>query len=141
VVPDVESGLDDSPLPEVSAIASWIDNFKMSIREIENRHTTSELVILSWYSRLQSFNMNKKSPRQDLQLTDGKTVTNYGSNPNGIVETETSYIMPRGINNGVAVPKKFFDADGSFNLRLATGPEAATYIRRLGISITVPHGM
>lgn len=143
MVPDVESSIDDSPLPEVSAFASWIDNFKLPIREIENRHTRSELAMLSWYSKLQSYNLSKNRPARDhLALPEGsRTNTVDGYNPNGVTETETSYILSHGLNNGVAIPKKFFDKKGEFDLRQATGPEVATYIRRLGVNVMVPHAI
>jgi hypothetical protein len=130
-------------MPEVSAIASWMDNLKLPIREIENTYTLSELVMMSWHSRLQNYNMSKRFAHNKAtpKLGDGKTVTidsNRKYNPNGVRETEDSYILPEGINQGVPIPKKFFDEEGNFDLRRASGMEAVTYLRRLGINLVVP---
>jgi hypothetical protein len=46
--------------------------------------------------------------------------------------------MPQGINKGVSIPKKWFNEEGNLDLRLATGLEAATYLRKLGINLSVP---
>lgn len=52
-----------------------------------------------------------------------------------IVETDTHYLMPKDLNNGVAIPKKFFDAKGEMDLRLATGEEACQYLRAIGLDL------
>jgi hypothetical protein len=126
-------------------MASWMDALKLPIREIESKYTLSELVLMGWHSRLQSYNMSKRfAPRPLPALTDGKehNVTtinaNINYNPNGVKDLGNSYGLPNGINNGVPVPKKFFNEEGELDLRLATGPEAVTYLRKLGIQLTMP---
>lgn len=57
---------------------------------------------------------------------------------NGIRETPNHYILPEGVNNGVPIPKKFFDKDGNFDLSLATGEEACAYLRAVGVNVMSP---
>jgi hypothetical protein len=54
---------------------------------------------------------------------------------NGVRESRDAYELPEGINAGVSIPKKFFNADGELDLRLATGDEAVGYLRALGVNI------
>lgn len=103
--------------------------------------------MMGWHSKLQSYNLSKrfahsKEKSKELSTTD-KSITidsnrSYNKNPNGVRETETSYILPSEINNGVPIPKKFFNEEGDLDLRRATGMEAVTYLRKIGIQLTIP---
>lgn len=62
--------------------------------------------------------------------------------PRGIQETETAYVLPDGVNNGMPIPKKAFDEDGELDLRRLSGDQGAAYIRGLGIPLAViPRGV
>ena len=123
-----------------------MDSLKLPIREIEATYTISELVIMSWHAKLQAYNMSKRFDHnkklQPVTSAESKVVTiesgKAQKNPNNIQETDSSYILPSSINNGVPIPKKFFNSEGEMDLRLASGIEAATYLRKIGIQLTVP---
>jgi hypothetical protein len=108
----------------------------MSMREIRKKYTKSELVIMSWDSKQKAYNMSLVRGKKPLTASDAKTVT-YEANVNGIRETATAYEVPKTLNNGVAIPKKFFNQDGEIDLRQATGPEALSYLRAVGVNIAV----
>lgn len=126
---------------------SWVDSFKLPIREIDATYTLSELVMMSWNSRLQSYNMSKRfannnKPRLETSI-DGKATTDPSDNynPNGVRDLGNSWQLPSGINNGVPIPKTFFDEEGNFDLRRATGPQALAYLRKVGVNISIPLSM
>lgn len=121
-------------MPAVSAAASWMDTFKMSMREIRKKHTKSELLIMTWDSRQRAFNM-RAPPKQNNQ-TGQRTIPAQVSR-NGIRETADGYEMPDHLNNGVSIPKKFFSDDGEIDLRQSTGPEAVKYLQAVGINIAM----
>jgi hypothetical protein len=73
-----------------------------------------------------------RSPGTNVLAIDKGAV---GSNPNGVVDLGTCWKLPDHINNGVPIPKKFFNEEGELDLRRATGNEAAAYLRGLGMKI------
>ena len=106
------------------------------MREIQSRFTVSELAIIAWRGKEMTANMRKDRPPVNFNSTQlGPGYPDQPINPNRIIETEDAYIFPDGINNGVPVPKKFFDEEGEFNLSKATGPEAVRYLNALGLRI------
>ena len=128
------------PLPMLTAAASWVDKFNSPMREIKEKYTKSDLTILAWQSKLQTYNMTKgmKSTNKVSVSSDQDEETVA---PAGIKETEEAYVLPAGVNNGVPIKKKFFDKDGEIDLRQVTGEEAAAYIRGVGIPLAiVPRG-
>lgn len=77
-------------------------------------------------------------PKLDTdKITSGKVIS-IDSNPNGVRDLGDSWQLPPNINNGVAIPKKFFDEEGNLDLRRATGPEALAYLRKVGINLSIP---
>lgn len=110
----------------------------MPMREIRQKYTLSDISLLSWHSKQQSYNMQQKY-KSNSRPSNGKEGSSGGQHLKGyaaqITETETHYLMPADLNNGVAIPKKFFNAKGDLDLRLATGPEACNYLRALGLDM------
>lgn len=106
-----------------------MEEFKAPMREIEERFTRSELVLLAWRSQEMHHNFKKKRsmyedlPDNEAEVQGGKRRKTY---PDGI--------GPEGM------PDKFYDANGDFNLSLVTGEEARRYFaERLGIPM--PRGV
>lgn len=52
-----------------------------------------------------------------------------------VEELDDAYKLPSDINNGVAIPKKFFDGEGDLNLSKVTGNEAVRYLNAVGLGI------
>jgi len=123
-----------SEAPLVSAAASWMDSFKMPIREIHKKYTKSELIMLAWDSRQKAYAMSQMYKRP-AQTTDAHYPSEKYVNTNGIHETKDAYEMPKTINEGVPIPKSFINKEGEIDLRQATGPQAVRYLRALGINI------
>jgi hypothetical protein len=119
----------------------------MPMREVRKKFTFSEIAIMSWRSKEMSANMHKnRSPKERSEETpvheDSKPLPDYGlqhkpvRHPSvRIEETEDSYKLPSDINNGVAIPKKFFDDEGDLNLSKVTGAEAVRYCNAVGLKI------
>ena len=135
------------PQPEVAAMASWMDTLKLPIRQIESTYTLSELFILSWNSRLQSYNMSQRfQSARTPALTDGSdkvtiidsSYSGNSGNPNGVRDLGNAWAFPDSINKGVPIPKKFFDEEGNMDLRRASGPEAVAYLQKIGVNLMVP---
>lgn len=122
-------------------MASWADSLKKPFREIKAKYTKSELTLIAWDSRLKSYNLSlgmantKTTPKISNGIESSETVS-----PAGVKETEGAYVLPKGVNNGVPINKKFFDENGDIDLRRGTGPEVANYIRRLGIPLAIVPG-
>jgi hypothetical protein len=128
----------------VSAVASWVDNFKLPLREIKAKYTKSDLALVSWDSKLKSYNLGLgMKPSVKTRITSLENVVPSRAlesdvvQPTGIVETEEAYILPAGVNNGVPIRKEFFDEEGELDLSRTTGPKAAGYLRALGIPLAV----
>lgn len=104
------------------------------MREVRKKYTVSDIVLLSWDSKQKSYNLTQMHKKH----TGGTSTTiqsGLKNNPNNITETDSHYLMPQDLNNGVAIPKKFFNDKGEMDLRLATGPEACNYLRALGLDL------
>lgn len=121
----------------VSAAASWMDTFKMSMREIKKKYTKSEMLLMAWDSRQKSYAMKQlysssKTTKQSGVAKDSVTTTPARHN---VRETKDGYELPDNVNNGVSIPKKFFNNSGEIDLSHASGPEAVKYLQALGINI------
>lgn len=117
----------------MAAAASWIETFKLPLREIRKRFRKSELILMAWRSQEISANMDKLHSNTTQQ--SGTGYKGDYVNPNNIIETEDGYILPEGTNNGIKIPKRFFDEEGELNLSKVTGDEAVTYLNALGLNI------
>lgn len=108
---------DVSAYPGVAALASQIEMFHMSKRELEEKFTVSELFFVAWRSSEIAFGMEKKFKATGLGDTK---VKNFG-----------------GINVPQNLPEHFFNEQGELDLRRVTGREAYRYFQAIGIPLAV----
>jgi hypothetical protein len=133
-------------------VASWIDNFKIPLKEIKAKYTKSDLTLIAWDSRLRNYNMSLGFKEARTSRSDGAVGSAFVPrvpqrapvpkaddyiSPAGVRETDTAYILPEGVNNGMPIPKDAFDEEGEIDLRKLPGPKAAQYLRGLGIPMAV----
>lgn len=86
----------------------------MPLREIEERFTKSELVLMAWRSQEMHHNLQKDMPKKKK----GKKGNKYSADDIG----------PEGM------PDEFFDENGEINLSKVKGEQARRYFeQRLGI--------
>jgi hypothetical protein len=110
------------------------------MREIKKKYKFSELAVVAWRSREQAAAMHKRTHRDDGPVvvdSDNNTMPQQRQVVNEIEITADSYILPKHLNNGVPVAKKFFDDEGNLTLQRATGNEAARYLNAIGLNIPV----
>lgn len=112
-----------------------MDTFKLPMHKVKSIYTRSELVLMAFDSREKAYHMQ-------LKYDDGKNSPSRGRLPmsspsNGVRETIDSYELPEGVNNGIAIPKVFFNDEGEVDLRQVTGPQAVRYLRSLGVNIVM----
>jgi hypothetical protein len=93
----------------------------MPLREIEERFTRSELVILAWRSQEQHYNLQKDMPKKSKK---GKRKMVYGPDDIG----------PQGM------PDEFFNEDGEIDLRKVKGEDARRYFE-MKLGIPMPPGV
>lgn len=107
------------------------------MREIRKRYTKSDLTLLAWDSQQKAYNMSKRfaDSRRTALPEDRKSQQALTGINSRIVETDTMYLMPEEINNGVPIPKKFFDEEGNLDLSRGTGEEVRRYMEALGVSL------
>lgn len=92
-----------------------IETFQIPLREIEEKFTRSELVIMAWRSQEMHYNLQKDMPKKNKK---GKRRMAYGD----------SDIGPDGM------PDEFFNDDGEIDLSKVKGEDARRYFEaRLGI--------
>jgi hypothetical protein len=111
-----------SQYPEIAGLASQMEMFTMSKREIEAKFTRSEMVLLAWRSQELSYQMEQKTKGiggGSQGATSGKRRNNYaGQLPDDL-------------------PDHFFNADGELDLRQVTGKEAHKLLSSMGIILPV----
>jgi hypothetical protein len=110
-----------------------MDTFKLPMREIYKKYTRSELVIMAWDSRWKSYSLSQMR-KKAIPKENNVDKVDYSST-NGIREVGNVYEVPKTLNNGVAIPKKFFNEEGEIDLRKVPGREAVSYVRAIGIPI------
>ena len=86
----------------------------MPLREIEDKFTTSEIVITSWRSQEMSASFDKKNKR--LTKTEAPS------------ETRKAY---------EGLPPKFFNEEGDLDLRKVSSAEGYKFLRALGFVIPI----
>lgn len=87
--------------------------------------------------------MSKGRPKREEArepTTTSKPLPDYGiqhqsHNPSRVIEHDDSYELPKDINNGVAIPKTFFNNEGDLDLSKTTGPNAVRYLNAIGLNI------
>lgn len=107
----------------------------MPMREVRKTYKKSELSILSWRSQETAAQMHSKM-HSNTPTVNGESMPYVPSQTvRGVEDTGTAYKLPNEVNNGVPIPKKFFNADGDLDLSQATGREAVVYLKALGLNI------
>lgn len=117
----------------------------MPLRDIRKKFTFSEMALMSWRSREMSANMasGRTTPRQESKTeTVTKELPDYGlrhepvhHHASKVIEHDDSYELPQDINNGVKIPKTFFNTEGDLDLSKTTGPAAVRYLNAVGLNI------
>lgn len=93
-----------------------MQEFKMSLSEIEAKFTKSEMAIMSWSSQEQTLNLEKKTKN---------TKKNNFKKPSNIEKDDED------------LPSHFYNEEGEIDLRKVTGKEAHRFLSRMGIKIPI----
>lgn len=120
-------------MPAVAAAASWLEAFKLPMREIRKRYTKSEMAILAWRSQEVGYNMrstNQPKPRTDANLA-GKPAFN-GVPP--VLSTEAEQALEERLGP-LAVKLGEIEDEHGMDFRKLTGAEALQYMDSMGIRI------
>ena len=114
-----------------------METFQSPMREVRKRYTFSEVTIMAWRSREQSAAMAKGYVKPEPGPKGSAPVKDDGPRRPQVhvQETEDSYQLPDNINNGVALPKTFFEEEGELNLSKVKGSQAVKYLNALGLNI------
>lgn len=83
-------------------------------------------------------NMSSRYAEANNKIASQQDNPIQASSSNGVKETDHAYVLPRDVNNGVAIPKRFFNKEGEVDLSKATGNEAVAYLNALGLNIGIP---
>lgn len=119
-------------MPEVAAVASWMESLKIPIREIRKKYTKSELAIMGWRSREMSFNLQGVSNHHP-QGSDSST--NLPDPKDLIPETVPDRVIRQLEERmGPTIVAKIEKA-GEVDLRMMTGEEARQYMAVMGVSL------
>lgn len=100
----------------------------MPIREIEERFTKSELVLMAWRSQEQHYHFKKKVKKYDTD--DGVSVSKSGKKRKDYHDG----IGPEGM------PDEFFNSEGDFDLSKVSGEKARRYFESV-LRIPLPPGV
>lgn len=100
----------------------------MPTREIRDRFTKSELVIMGWRGAEMTYNMEQKVHTPMMAPRDG------GYEPDHVVAQSDD--LQRLEDRLGPVASKMVDARGKIDLRRLTGAEALRYMGAIGIPIT-----
>jgi hypothetical protein len=112
-----------------------MEAFKLPMREVRKTYKKSELSIMSWRSQETAALMRSRMHTNTPAASDENRPYVPSQTVRGVEDTGTAYKLPNDVNNGVPIPKKFFNADGDLDLSQATGREAVTYLKALGLNI------
>jgi hypothetical protein len=116
-----------SQYPGISNLASQIEMFGMSKREIEAKFTKSEMVLLAWRSQEMSYKMSQETKKasQDSELASIPGKSKVKKRKDGVPDW---------------VPDHLINEEGDVDLRLATGKEAHKFFSMQGIVLPVIKG-
>jgi hypothetical protein len=104
-------------MPAVAAAASWLENYKVPLREVKRLYTRSELFISAWRSQEMSWNM-KQSTKKNERLLPEQTAAEDA------LEQRLGDLVQKGVNE-----------DGEVDLRNLTGPEMQKWLGAFGINL------
>jgi hypothetical protein len=131
-----------------------MESLKMPLREIQAKYTKSELMIMGWRSAEMAYNMRQKHGTQNYQprdknqatVTPRKATTDYstvgeteqvdlyhGMPTHGVTDAHLRFLEER---LGPKIVAQLEDEKtGEFTLKKLTGPQAAHYLRTMGVPI------
>lgn len=106
---------------------SLVETFQMPLREIRDRFTWSELVLMGWRSAEQTHQLKSKTPEnlRAAPAATGKKRKAYG--PDELIPDN--------------LPDRFFNEEGEVDLRKVTGKDAARYLNAIGIHVPIGGGV
>lgn len=107
---------------------SLVETFQMPLREIRERFTWSEIVLLGWRSAEQAHQLKDKTPA-NLRNTRTKA---GGKKPRKHYEHGE---IPDNL------PDRFFNEEGEVDLSKVTGRDAVKYLQAIGINVPVGGGV
>lgn len=119
------SSIAESEYPAIAGLASQIEMFGLSKRELEAKFTKSEMVLLAWRSHEISYNMQKQT---DSIKTGG---TGVSRQVGGLPDDLPDYFF-RKEDDPVAGVKK-----GELDLRQVTGADAHRLFQKMGIRLPI----
>jgi hypothetical protein len=104
---------------------SLVETFQLPLREIKERFTWSEVVLMGWRSQEQVHQLKKKTPKGiGAHAGDGKPRKHYS--PGEIPDN---------------LPDRFFNEEGEVDLRQVTGRDAVQYLAAIGLKVPVGGGV
>lgn len=108
----------------------------MPLREIEEKFTRSELILMAWRSQEQHYNFKKrmKSHEDNYDMDDQTEGAHSGTKADRKRKTYNDGIGPE------RMPDEFFDEHGDFNLSKVKGEQARQYFERI-LRIPMPPNM
>lgn len=114
-----------------------MEMFQAPLRDIADRFTTSELVILGWRSQEQAYKMRLRMNRsyQPSEETEGEDRYVYGQTPTARKVKRREWAdadVPAGL------PDKFYDEEGGISFKNVTLKEAVQYMNAIGIKMPIP---
>lgn len=113
-----------------------MEMFQAPLREIQDRFTKSELVILGWRSAEQAYKMRLRMHRPSKDEDDDKPVfegeAKTEAKAEGKKKTYADADTPENL------PDRFYDEEGEVNLSKTTLRDAVQYMNAIGIKMPVP---
>ena len=107
-------------MPGLAAAASWIESYKMPLREIRRRYTRSEMFIAGWRSQEMAANMHRSFHRN--------AVAPMPEQQNAAEDALEQRLGPTLLEKGI-------DESGEVDLRNLTGDEALRFMGSFGIKV------
>jgi len=106
---------------------SLVETFQMPLREIRERFTWSEIVLMGWRSAEQAHQLKDKTPAslRKTATVSGKPRRHYG--PGDMVPDN--------------LPDRFFNEEGEVDLSKVTGRDAVQYLAKLGFHVPIGGGV
>jgi hypothetical protein len=106
---------------------SLVETFQMPLREIKERFTWSEIVLMGWRSQEQTHQLKSKSGNIRSWKEDKANVKQRKAYAEGEIPAN--------------LPDRFFNEEGEVDLRKVTGRDAVQYLAAVGIHVPIGGGV
>lgn len=123
--PKPDDGIGKSLVPAVAAAASWMETFKMPLREIHAKYTRSEMGIQAWRSGELASNMHVQYQSVPSERATGALESSY-------TPSASAYESVLEERIGQDILGKF---DDDMDMRKLTGDQVMRYMQAMGISV------